>query len=71
MLVVHVFANVKPDRVEDFKRATIENVSNSIKELGIEQFDLVQQIDDPTKFVLVETYKSSEYLSKHLETVHY
>jgi quinol monooxygenase YgiN len=71
MLVVHVFVDVKPDRVEDFKRATIENASNSLNEPGIVRFDVVQQMDDPTKFVLVEVYKTSEDPARHIETVHY
>ena len=71
MLTVHVFVDVKPDCVEIFKKATIENASNSLKEPGIERFDVVQQMDDITKFVLVEVYKSSEDLTRHMKTTHY
>ena len=53
MLIVHVQVQVKPESVEEFKLATIENASNSIQEPGIARFDVIQQQDDPTRFVLI------------------
>ena len=43
MFIVHVFVHVKPDDVEAFKKATIENAHNSVQEPGIARFDVVQQ----------------------------
>ncbi len=71
MYIVHVFVDVKPDNIEQFKQATIENAQNSIKEPGIARFDVIQQIDDPTKFVLVEVYRTQDDPAKHKETAHY
>jgi len=71
MLIVHVFVHVKEDRIEDFKRATLENARNSINEPGIARFDVVQQKDDAARFILVEVYRTSEYPAKHKETEHY
>ena len=71
MLIVHVFVHVKPDRVEDFKAATIANASESLKESGVARFDVVQQQDDPNRFVLVEVYRTSDDPAHHKETVHY
>jgi len=71
MLIVHVYVNVKSQFVEDFKKATIENASNSIKEAGVLRFDVIQQEDDPTRFVLVEIYKNAEASAAHKETAHY
>ena len=71
MLIVHVHAHVKPDCVETFKRACIENASASIKEPGVARFDVVQQQDDPTRFVLVEVYRDADAPAKHKETAHY
>jgi quinol monooxygenase YgiN len=71
MLVVHVFVHVKADQIEAFKNATIENAGNSIKEPGIARFDLIQQSDDPTKFVLVEVYRNEDAPAQHKETAHY
>jgi (4S)-4-hydroxy-5-phosphonooxypentane-2,3-dione isomerase len=71
MLAVHVFVQVKPDCVERFIEATKDNSENSLKEPGIARFDLVQQQEDPTRFVLVEVYRDSEAPLRHKETAHY
>ena len=71
MLIVHVHIQVKPDRVEDFKAASVANASNSIKEPGIARFDVLQQQDDPTRFVLVEIYRTAEAPAAHKQTDHY
>jgi len=71
MFVVIVLAHVKSDRIEDFKIATIDNASNSMKEPGIARFDFYQQSDDPTRFTLIEIYRSEDAPNKHRETVHY
>jgi len=71
MLIVHVHIQVKPDRVEDFKTASVANASNSVKEPGIARFDVLQQQDDPTRFVLVEIYRTAEAPAAHKQTDHY
>jgi (4S)-4-hydroxy-5-phosphonooxypentane-2,3-dione isomerase len=71
MLVVYVHVHVKPKNVEDFKKATAANAEMSVQEPGIARFDVVQQKDDPTRFVLVEAYRTVEAPAAHKETVHY
>ena len=71
MLIVHVQVRVKPESIDAFKEATIENARHSIKEPGIARFDVIQQKDDPTRFVLVEVYRSVEATAAHKETPHY
>lgn len=71
MLVVAVHVHVKPDCVEAFRSATVENASHSIREPGIARFDVIQQIDDPTRFVLMEVYRTPEAAAQHKETEHY
>jgi autoinducer 2-degrading protein len=71
MLIVHVHIQVKPDQVDAFKAACIENSSNSLQEPGIAQFDVLQQQDDPTRFLLVERYHSAEAPAAHKQTAHY
>ena len=71
MLIVHVFVHVKPHCVEAFKEATIENARNSVQEPGIARFDVVQQSDDLTRFVLVEMYRTPDAPARHKETAHY
>jgi len=71
MLIVHVHVRVKPDCIDAFKEATMENARQSLKESGIARFDVVQQSDDPTRFVLVEAYRSVEATAAHKATAHY
>jgi quinol monooxygenase YgiN len=71
MLVVHVQVHVRPECVEAFKAATVENARQSIQEPGIARFDVAQQADDPTRFVLVEVYRTPHAPAAHKETTHY
>jgi len=71
MFIVHVFVKVKAQKIEAFKAASIENARQSVKEFGIARFDVIQQKDDPTRFVLVEVYRTSEDPVRHKETAHY
>ena len=71
MLIVHVHVHVKPDQIEAFTAATVENASHSIQEPGIARFDIIQQKDDPRRFVLVEVYRTPEDPGRHKETAHY
>ena len=71
MLVVHVFIHIKPEYIDVFKEASKENARNSIQEPGIVRFDLIQQTDDPARFVLVEIYRTEDAPAKHKETAHY
>lgn len=71
MLIVHVYVHVKPDSIEAFRLATIDNASHSVQEPGIARFDVIQQQDDPTRFVLVEVYREPEAPARHKETAHY
>ena len=71
MFIVHVFVHVRPDRIEEFKKATLENARNSVLEPGIARFDVVQHLEDPTQFILVEVYRTPEDPARHKETAHY
>ncbi len=71
MLVAIVFAHVKPEYIEAFKIATLDNASNSIKEPGVTRFDVYQQNEDPSRFTLVEIYKTEDDPVRHRETAHY
>lgn len=71
MHVVQVFVRVKPEAVEAFKQATLENSRCSVREPGVARFDVLQQRDDPTRFVLIEAYRTPEDPARHKETAHY
>lgn len=71
MLVVHVHVRVKPESVEAFKNVSMTNARASLREPGIARFDVVQLQDDPTRFVLVEAYRTGDAPAAHKETEHY
>ena len=71
MLIVHVHVQVKPECVEAFKAVTLANARASVQEPGIARFDVCQQADDPTRFVLVEAYRTLEAPAAHKTTAHY
>ena len=71
MVIVHVHIHVKPEVVDDFIEATIENDRDSVREPGIARFDFIQNLDDPTKFVLIEVYRTPDDPAAHKETAHY
>jgi (4S)-4-hydroxy-5-phosphonooxypentane-2,3-dione isomerase len=71
MYVVLVHIQVKPEFIDAFKEASVENASNSIREPGVARFDVIQQAEDPTRFVLFEVYRTPGDPAKHKETAHY
>jgi autoinducer 2-degrading protein len=71
MFIVHVNLRVKPEFLEPFKQATLANARASVQEPGVARFDVVQHSDDPTRFALVEVYRSIEANVAHKETSHY
>jgi (4S)-4-hydroxy-5-phosphonooxypentane-2,3-dione isomerase len=71
MFILIVNLHVKPEHIDAFREATIENARNSIKEEGILRFDFLQQTDDPTRFALYEVYRNADAPAKHRETAHF
>jgi (4S)-4-hydroxy-5-phosphonooxypentane-2,3-dione isomerase len=71
MLIVHVHVHVKREFIEAFRKATVENARNSVREAGVARFDVIQRSDDPERFVLVEVYRTPDAPAQHKETVHY
>ena len=71
MQIVLVHVHVKPEFMEAFKEASIENASNSVKEAGVARFDVIQRADDPSRFTLVEVYRTADAPALHKETTHY
>ncbi len=69
ILLVHI--HVKPEALEAFQRATLDNAQNSVQEPGVVRFDFLQQAEDPSRFTLVEVYRTPEDHARHRETAHY
>jgi quinol monooxygenase YgiN len=71
MIIVHVFVHVRLDAVAAFMAATVENARSSVMEPGVVRFDVVQQDDDPTRFLLIEIYRTPADPVSHKESAHY
>jgi quinol monooxygenase YgiN len=71
LLIVHVHIHVKPEHVDAFREASLANARESVKEEGIARFDVIQDTEDPTRFVLVEVFRTPEAPAAHKETAHY
>jgi autoinducer 2-degrading protein len=71
MIVTFVHVWVKENHIQDFIKASVENHTESVKEPGNLRFDLVQEYDNPSKFVFYEAYESEEAVTAHKKTQHY
>ena len=71
MHVIHVHVHVRAEAVAAFREATLVNAAQSLMEAGVARFDVIQQQDDPTRFILIEVYRTPNDPAKHKETPHY
>jgi (4S)-4-hydroxy-5-phosphonooxypentane-2,3-dione isomerase len=71
MLILQVNVRVKPECVAAFREATQANAKGSLGEPGIARFDLLQNEEDPTRFMLIEGYLRRDAVAAHKETPHY
>jgi len=71
MIAVCVYVHVKPENREAFVEASLENARNTILEPGNLRFDVIQQVDDPNRFLLYEVYRDEAGMKAHKETAHY
>jgi (4S)-4-hydroxy-5-phosphonooxypentane-2,3-dione isomerase len=71
MLVVHVHARVRRERVAEFLAATLVNAKASLGEPGVVRFDVTQDQADPGHVVLVEVYRDDDAAAAHKQTPHY
>ncbi len=69
--IIHVFVHVLPDAIDAFRAAALDNARASLREPGVARFDVIQDREDPTRFVLVEVYRSPQAVAAHKETEHY
>jgi quinol monooxygenase YgiN len=71
MLIVQVYIHVLPDAISAFREASLDNAQHSVREPGIVRFDVLQQEDDPTRFQLIEIYRTPDAPAAHKATAHY
>ncbi|HUA63757.1 MAG TPA: antibiotic biosynthesis monooxygenase [Verrucomicrobiae bacterium] len=71
MFVLLVHVHIKPEFIEPFRLATLENARNSRLEPAVARFDFLQETEDPTRFTLIEVYRNRDGHARHRETAHY
>ncbi len=71
MYLFHAYVRVAAGSEHEFAEACRVNSLASLQEPGCLRFDVLQQADDPTRFVLVEAYGSEDDLAFHKTTDHY
>ena len=71
MIVTCVHVNVKPENVSEFIKAIIENHQGSVQEPGNLRFDVLQNADEPCRFMIYEAFESEEAVTFHKTTPHY
>jgi (4S)-4-hydroxy-5-phosphonooxypentane-2,3-dione isomerase len=71
MLIIHVHVRVKPESIEAFRKASLENARNSVQEAGITRFDVLQESEDPARFLFIEVYRTPDAPAQHKTTAHY
>jgi (4S)-4-hydroxy-5-phosphonooxypentane-2,3-dione isomerase len=71
MYVVAVTVFVKPENVDSFISATLENAKGSRTEPGNIRWDFLRHEDDPNRFLFYEVYKTKDDFAAHQQTPHY
>ena len=71
MYLFHAYVSVAAGSEAEFAEACAVNSRASLQEPGCLRFEVLQEADDPTRFVLVEAYDSEDDLSSHKTTDHY
>lgn len=71
MHVTLVHIRIEPAALPAFLAATRENHEHSVQEPGNRRFDVLQDPQDPTRFLLYEAYATAEDAAAHKQTAHY
>lgn len=71
MIATLVHVEVKKEFIGPFIEATRNNHENSVQEPGNFRFDILQDAQNPTRFLLYEVYESEEAAALHKQTPHY
>jgi autoinducer 2-degrading protein len=72
MFVMLVKLQVKPELVDEFKAAILKNAELSVqRDPGCVRFDVLQQQDDPTRWLLYEVYDKEQAWVDHRKAAHF
>ena len=72
MHIVLVLVTVKAEMLAEFEAALLHNARESVqRDPGCVRFDVSQQQDDPTRWVLYEVYDSPGAHAAHRQSPHF
>lgn len=72
MYCLMVTMQIKPDRVEQFREAILDDAIGSVNdEPGCVRFDVHQDSEDENRFYLYEVYKDAEAFEAHKQAPHF
>jgi len=71
MYVVCVNILVKPDHLDAFLQATLDNARHTRREPGNLRFDVLAAEDDPNRLMLYEAYRTQDDFVAHQQSEHY
>jgi len=71
MFVQLVNIRVKPGHVDEFLEAFRINYQGTVREPGNVRFDVLQDPEDETRFVIYEAFTSAAAVDEHKKTEHY
>lgn len=71
MIIFQVHHYIKPEHIDAYLAATLENARLTVQEPGVFRFDVLQDQEDPAHFSLFEVYRDETARAEHLETEHF
>jgi autoinducer 2-degrading protein len=72
MFIVLVRVQVRQELLGEFKPAILQNATRSVeRDPGCFRFDVLQQEDDPTKWVFYEVYENEQAWVLHRSSAHF
>jgi autoinducer 2-degrading protein len=72
MFILLVKVEVKPELVDEFKAAILNNAALSVeRDPGCVRFDVLQQQDDPTRWMFYEVYDQEQDWLNHRNAPHF
>ncbi len=69
--VLAVTIRIKPENVEAFMKAVLENARSARKEPGCRQFEVLVDPADRAKVMLFEVYDDEKAFEAHQQTAHF
>jgi quinol monooxygenase YgiN len=71
MITVIIQIKVHPEQVDAFKALTLPNAKERVQSAGNLRFEVYQQEDKPTQFVMVEVFRSQAEIDAYYATKSY